>query len=511
VTRGRTLTVLREGASALITTAAAAGACASIWWLASSLVGAAAGTSLASGMVLATVVALSLGRRAFASRAEFARSAALLPTIGLAAGAVGWLMVALPPVGAALFVAGMSVPIWLRRFGPRASRLGALVALPLTAILVVPVRPPTGGPPWLAPLIVLLSGVVAVLWVALGREAARLLPGRAAPSPAAEQPAEASASAATSAGSSAPASQSQPQPARLPASTRMALQMAVALTAAFVVGWLVFPEHAMWVVLTAFLVCSGNRGRADVVHKSALRILGALGGTIGAVALIAVGPEVSGLAAPQESGLAAIAVIFVALFAGTWLRAYSYAFWALTVTLVLSLLQELIGTASLSGETGMLAERMLAIVVGAVLGIAASWFVLPVRSVDVLRRRLSEMLTALSDVFPSEAPDRRTRVAAFHSAVARVEQLAPAHRATRLLRRRPGILPIDCIEAANALPAALDARLAQAHDSSDEGDRELLRSSIGRARRSLAAPVELARTREALDALAHALRGDPQS
>lgn len=503
MTRGRTATVLREAAEALITTAAAAGACATIWWLASLLAGAEAGTSVGSGMVLATVVALSLGRRAFASRAEFARSAALLPAIGLAAGAVGWLMVALPPVGAALFVAGMSVPIWLRRFGPRASRLGALIALPLTAILVVPVRPATGGPPWLAPVIVLLSGIVAALWVALGREAARLLPGRVTRSPAAEQPA---GSSALSSGSP-----SLPRRARLPASTRMALQMAVALTAAFAVGWLVFPEHAMWVVLTAFLVCSGNRGRADVVHKSALRILGALGGTIGAVALIAVRPEVSGLAAPPESGVAAIAVIFVALFAGTWLRAYSYAFWALTVTLVLSLLQELIGTATLTGETGMLAERMLAIVVGAALGIAASWFVMPVRSVDVLRRRLSEMLTALSDVFRSEAPDRRTRVAAFRSAVARVEQLAPAHRATRLLRRGRGILPIDCIEAANALPAALDARLARAHDSPDERDRELLRSSIGRARRSLAAPVELARTRDALDALAHALRGDPGS
>ena len=507
MTRGRTATVLREAAEALITTAAAAGACATIWWLASQLAGAEAGTSVASGMVLATVVALSLGRRAFASRAEFARSAALLPAIGLAAGAVGWLMVALPPVGAALFVAGMSVPIWLRRFGPRASRLGALIALPLTAILVVPVRPATGGPPWLAPVIVLLSGIVATLWVALGREAARLLPGRVTQSPPAEQPAGSSASPSLSLS----ASPLLPRPARLPASTRMALQMAVALTAAFAVGWLVFPEHAMWVVLTAFLVCSGNRGRADVVHKSALRILGALGGTIGAVALIAVGPEVSGLAAPQESGVAAIAVIFVALFAGTWLRAYSYAFWALTVTLVLSLLQELIGTATLTGETGMLAERMLAIVVGAALGIAASWFVLPVRSVDVLRRRLSEMLTALSDVFRSEAPDRRTRVAAFRSAVARVEQLAPAHRATRLLCRRPAILPIDCIEAANALPAALDARLARAHDSPDERDRELLRSSIGRARRSLAAPIELARTRDALDALARALRGDPGS
>jgi uncharacterized membrane protein YccC len=50
----------------------------------------------------------------------------------------------------------------------------------------------------------------------------------------------------------------------------MAIQLAVALTAAFLLGWLLFPEHAMWVVLTAFLVCSGNRGRGDVVHKSAL-------------------------------------------------------------------------------------------------------------------------------------------------------------------------------------------------------------------------------------------------
>ena len=107
---------LREGLSALIVTAAAAAACAKLWWI-----GTAAGAG-GSPAVLATVVALSLGRRTFASRAEFARSAALLPVVGLAAGAVGWLLVAVPPIGAALFVAGMSIPIWMRRFGPRAAR-----------------------------------------------------------------------------------------------------------------------------------------------------------------------------------------------------------------------------------------------------------------------------------------------------------------------------------------------------------------------------------------------------
>src|SRR4051794_15958253 len=106
--------------------------------------------STGSPAVLATVVALSLSRRTFASRTEFARSAVLLPVIGLAAGAVGWLLLVVPPVGAALFVAGMSVPIWMRRFGPRSARLGGLIALPLTAVLVAPVPPSPGVPVWLS-------------------------------------------------------------------------------------------------------------------------------------------------------------------------------------------------------------------------------------------------------------------------------------------------------------------------------------------------------------------------
>ncbi|MFP3467490.1 FUSC family protein [Leifsonia sp. SIMBA_070] len=511
---------LADGATALVVTAAAAGACATVWWLGSVLEGG-AGSGTSSAAVLATVVALSLGRRTFASRAEFARSAVALPVVGLLAGVVGLLLVTAPPVGAALFVAGMSIPIWLRRFGPRLSRLGRLVALPFTAMLIAPIQPQSGVQPWVTAALVLLSGVVATAWVAVGREVLLLLPDRTpattdaiAPAAAPRRPLPANADGSPPtrpAGAGGAAARR-----RLPASTRMALQMASALAAAFVVGWIVFPEHAMWVVLTAFLVCSGNRGRADVLHRSALRILGALAGTLGAVALTA--------AAPHASGFAGVAVIFVALFAGTWLRTYSYAFWALTVTLVLSLLQQLTGTAALTGEVGMLAERMLAIVVGAALSIAASWFILPVRSIDVLRRRLSELLVALAAVVDSEPDDaeRRTAaLAAFRTSAVRLEELAPAHRATRLLHRaRPvptgrATLPIDCIEAAGALPAALDTHLAQSCSTSAAGDNrphdDHLRTTIRRARGSLAEPVDLDRIGAALHTVARTLASPSSS
>jgi hypothetical protein len=483
---------LRDGLAALVTTASAAAACATVWWIAAATGG---GPGAA---VLATVIALSLARRTFSSRSEFARSAALLPVVGLAAAAVGWLLITIPPVGATLFVAGMSIPIWMRRFGPRAARLGALIALPLTAVLVAPVPPASGGPAWLNIVLVLAAGIVAAFWVAVARELLRFIPlerNSIEATAATERPEALATPSAPRAGR------------RLRASTRMAVQMAIALAAAFLVGWTVFPGHAMWVVLTAFLVCSGNRGRGDVLHKSALRILGALGGTVAAVALAAL--------VPHASGFAAVVVIFVALFAGTWLRGYSYAFWALTVTLVLSLLQELLGVASLAAEGGLLIERMLAIVAGAALGIAASWFVLPVRSTDVLRRRLSEMLVALGAVLAPDAEDRPARVARFRASLARVEQLAPAHRARRLFRLTPPrrstphrALPIDCIEAATTLSPALDGRLRAARtQSADPADRERLRAAIRVARQSLAAPSDLELIHSALLALATALRG----
>lgn len=281
----------------------------------------------------------------------------------------------------------------------------------------------------------------------------------------------------------------------------MAIQMAVALAAAFSVGWLVFPEHAMWVVLTAFIVNAGNRGRAEVLHTSALRVAGAIGGSVLALGLAT--------AAPASGGSVAVVVVFVVLFAGTWLRSYSYAFWALAVTVALTILQQLFGVTPAAGEAGLLVERVLAILVGALLGIGAAWFVLPVRSTDVLRRRLSELLVALGSLLTAAPDDREAGAASFRSALHRVEELAPAHRARRLLGGR-GAQPIDCIDAASALGPVVEARLAATgREPATPEQRERLRSAIRLARASLAAPVDLEQVRTRLTALASALQGGP--
>lgn len=478
----------RAGLSALITVAAAAGACATMWWIA-----VAAGGGFGTA-VLATVVALTLSRRTFASRAEFARSSALLPAIGLVAAGVGWLLVAVPPVGAVAFVAGMSVPIWMRRFGDRVARLGALLTLPFTAILVAPGAVVQTGRWWLDLLLLVGASVVAIVWVAMAREVGVLAGVVTAP--------DAPAPPATQAPPARQAAPARMPRRRLPASTRMALQMAVALAAAFVAGWLLFPDHAMWTVLTAFIVCSGNRGRGDVLYKSALRVAGALAGTAAAVALSFV---------VEPTGLFAVVVIFVALFVGTWLRTYSYAFWALAVTLAVALLQGLLGVTPTGASLGaVLGERILAIVTGAVLGIAASWFVLPVRSEDVARKRFSEMLVALGAVLSPGDPALPVamRVAAFRASIGRVEQLAPAHRAHRMVVGKRTARVIDCIEAARELPAALDARLAsRSTGPADPEAATRLRVAIGQARRSLAAPTDFAVVHAALLTLSAELRG----
>jgi uncharacterized membrane protein YccC len=204
-----------------------------------------------------------------------------------------------------------------------------------------------------------------------------------------------------------------------------------------------------------------------------------------------------------------VVVVFVALFAGTWLRSYSYAFWALAVTVVLTILQQLVGVSPPAGEAGLLLERVLAIVVGALLGIGAAWFVLPVRSTDVLRRRLADLLIAVGAVLTAEPDDRQTRAASFRAALRRVEELAPAHRARRLFGGT-GVQPIDCIDAASALGPALDTRLTAAERGRMSPEqRERVRDALRLARASLAAPVDLERVRARLNGLVSALQDGP--
>ena len=453
------IALLRALVEALATLLAALATLACTWTIAP-------GTGPA---VLAVVLCVSLSRsqldRDLRGRLE---AALVLPLVGLVALGVGLLLRYWPWAGAAVFVAGMFVSIWLRRFGAMARRAGGLIALPFVTLLTVPhVRPAADGPlpVWLVPIVVAL---LALWWVSIFHWLMRLLRIR--------PPAEEEETFFV-----APAAQDKPG---LAVSTRMAIQMAVALAAAFAIGFLCFRERWGWIVLTAFIVNSGNRGRLDVVYKSGMRVLGAAAGTAIALGL---GRHL-GLDQRDTAVL-----ILVSLFLGVWLRPFGYAWWALFVTLALALLQ---GFGD-SEPAGLLWQRMEEIVLGALVGIAAAWFVLPVRSSDVLRRRLADALAALSEAL-DPATGRRS-AARFSAALDRVEEVMPPFRAARLLLRQRAIHPadwadtlLDCREPARALidQGATPGRSRQA---------------VGAARRALREPDTLL---PALRALREELRAD---
>lgn len=417
--------------------------------------------------VLAVVLCLSLSRSQLDRDAHGRIEAAIvLPLVGLAAIGVGLLLQRMPWVGACVFVAGMFVSIWLRRFGPMARRAGSLIALPLVVLLTTPhVEAPAGGrvPAWLAPILIAL---LALLWVSVLHAIARA--ARWLPAPAG---AAAVTVGARSVGTLRPI-----------ASTRMAVQMALALALAFVVGYTFFAERWAWIVLTAFIVLSGNRGRLDVAYKSVLRVLGAAAGTLLAVSIDAhVGAHTA----------STVALVLCAVFLGVWLRPLGYAWWALFVTIALALLQ---GFDS-APVSALLWPRLEEIVIGAIIGVASAWFVLPVRSTGVLRRRIADALAALSDALDPAIAVRSST--AFVDAMAGVQQMAPAFRASRVVTRRfREVQPADWIDALLACRTPSLALIERGETPSS------VRRTVGAARKAMREPVQIS---PALRELHHAL------
>lgn len=372
-------------------------------------------------VVLATVLALTLSRAVsregrVAPRQRLLRLLAL-PVIALAANEVGRLLANHRWLGGGTFVLVLSLAVWLRRFGPIWTRLGTLMSLPFLALLVVPV-PIADGDSGGRTLWPALMAAIAFVTVAL----VRLLAARTG---FLTPPAEVT-----------PARRSR----RSAVSTRMAAQLLVGLAMSYVLGRWLFPDHWPWLVISCCVVCSGNRGRGDVLHKGVLRLAGALVGT--AAATLAASPFPAG-------DRTAIVLLFMVMAVALWLRAVSYAFWAMGTTAMLALFHGYFGI----GGATELGDRLLGVLLGAVIGVAASWWVLPVRSTDVFRRRWADSLAALSDLLtalretPADAGEPR---ATFGYAVAQLQQLEPAfrlHRRTihQLLRPSDEVHPADLV------------------------------------------------------------------
>jgi hypothetical protein len=421
--------------------------------------------------VLAVVLCLSLSRsqldRDFRGRIE---AAIALPAVGLVAVGVGTLLHRLPWIGALTFVAGMFLSIWLRRFGPMARRAGSLIALPFVVILTTPYVPTKHAGHLMAVIVPIIVALLALLWVTVFHMLARRLrwlpPARM-----------------LEVAIAAPARTSTQRPI---SSTRMAIQMAVSLALAFVVGYVFFAERWGWIVLTAFIVNSGNRGRLDVAYKSVLRVLGAAAGTLMALTFT--------LHAGSHDA-ATVVLILAAVFLGMWLRPLGYAWWALFVTLALALLQGFEG----SSAQHILWPRLEEIVIGAVIGVAVAWFVLPVQSTAVLRRRIADALAALAEALDPTKPASQS--GDFVMAVNQVMQVAPAFRASRLATRRFRTLqPADWVD---LLVACVDPATALI----DQGETPAaVHRAVGAARKAMREPAEIL---PALQDLHRSLADDP--
>ncbi len=411
--------------------------------------------------IVAAVLALTLARRPLArSLREGALAAAMLAGIGVAALGVGRLLLVAPPLGAALFTAGMALALLLHGGTPFARRIGRLMALPLVAILVVPRAAPVPADASLASLVLtLLAGPVAYGCVALVRLLRPSNRSVAGGSGTAEGPDDRS-----------PASGSL----RPPVHARLAVQAAVGLGSAFALGFAFFPGHWAWVVVTAFIVGAGARGRGDAAYKALLRLGGALVGTLAAVA-------VGATLAP--TGLAEAATIFALLFFGIWLRTATYAAWAACVTVILGLL----AGPEHAAAGSLLRERLAAIVVGGACAVAAAWFVLPIRTHAVIRRRLNETLIAF-DALAAHAHLGEAEAAAYRARFAQrladLREVAGPVRLHRLLvaRKHP-----NHAAAWIAATAALAPHAERGETFLHAARRGSVRRAVGITRRAIGA------------------------
>ncbi len=342
-----------------------------------------------------------------------------MPILAVAAAKLGVLMASHADIGDGMFVLAVSGTIWIRRFGSAAGGFATMATLPLISILILQGSPVTASAPdqsWWAGVVAL----IAAFWVFTLQVAAGVAGlGPRTPAPATSRPA------------------GRPQPprrgtrTRLSVSTRMTVQVGVAVGVAFTAGRLIWTSHWAWTVLTAFIVCSGARSRGDVMHKGALRILGAGVGTI-------LGTLIASTFAPFDH--TSVVVIFALIAVATWLRPLSYAYWAAGVTAVLSLLYGYFGASA----TSLLHTRLEAILLGALIGIASSWMILPIRSTDILRRRLTTVVTTLSDLLKPGPRDPTTlarQQARFDHSVHQLEQIAAPFEAHRRLTRHRRAAP----------------------------------------------------------------------
>jgi uncharacterized membrane protein YgaE (UPF0421/DUF939 family) len=153
------------------------------------------------------------------------------------------------------------------------------------------------------------------------------------------------------------------------------------------------------------------------MYKGLVRLGGAICGTVLALLIATV---------HFPNGFTFATVAFAVVFAAMWLRERNYAYWAAGVTVLFALLQGQQGEPSLS----LFVTRLAAIVVGALCGIAATYFVFPIRTEHIVRRRIADALIAMSSVLSGEIPEAE-RLSRLEHHTSELERIAPPVRLHR--------------------------------------------------------------------------------
>ncbi len=419
----------------------------------------AAATGVSGTLAVTAVANAFFVSRAFAGLSPRRRAAELpvFAALAIAGAAVGLLLVDVPLVGAPLFALVVSGSVAARRFGPRGRRLARLVAAPFLAVLVVPapVAATHGAlPVFVVPLIAILTAVITA--------AALSIADVLVPPPAAEPE---------------PAARPRSRRTGVQPSTRAAVQMLVTLLVCFAIGFLIFPEHWAFLAITGYIVVVGARGRGDAAYRAGQRLAGALAGTV-AGALIALPPLPTPLV---------VALILLLLTAGVALRAASYVWWAAALTASLALLYDLTGV----DDVTALGARIIGVLIGGVVAVLVTWFLLPVRSTDVLRARLAEALAAAGDAahtLREQPADFAGALPALAAAIARLDELEPPHRLHGATMRIVGGRPSAAhrvIVGMRALEAALVHAAADLAAGSFDDDPVAVRRSAGALERRI--------------------------
>jgi uncharacterized membrane protein YccC len=169
---------------------------------------------------------------------------------------------------------------------------------------------------------------------------------------------------------------------RMAPTTRQAVQATVAAALAITGGELLSTQRWYWAVITAFVVFVGTNSRGDLLVKGYRRALGTL---LGVVVGIAVAVPLSGNV-PVAAVLAVVSVFLAFYFVSV-----AYALTRFFITVMMSLLYDLLGAFS----PGLLVLRVEETAIGAVAGALAAVLILPTKTGEAAARDVTTFLTAL--------------------------------------------------------------------------------------------------------------------